>query len=73
MTVSSVDIHGVTSISVDEVLELYRSDGFNSIIHARHIKITCTDSQGGTHHHTINVYGDTAEAVDFTFTHKEEK
>ncbi len=70
MTVSSVDIHGVTSISVDEVLEL---EGFNSIIHVRHIRVTCTDSQGGTHHHTINIYGDTAEAVDFTFTHKEGK
>jgi len=70
MAVSSVSIHGVTSISVDEVLEL---EGFNGIIHARQIKITCTDPQGGTLHHTINVYGDTAEAVDFTFTHKEEK
>jgi len=70
MAVSSVSIHYVTSISVDEVLEL---EGFNGIKHARQIKITSTDPQGGTLRYTINVYGDTAEAVDFTFTHKEER
>jgi len=70
MAVSWVDIHGVTGISVDEVLEL---EGFNGIKHARQIKITSTDPQGGTLRYTINVYGDTAEAVDFTFTHKEER
>jgi len=70
MAVSSVSIHYVTSISVDEVLEL---EGFNGIIHARNIRIICKDAQGGSQHHTIAVYGDTAEAVDFTFTHKEER
>ncbi len=61
MTLSSVDrheIHDVTSISVGEVLEL---EGFNSIIHARHIKIICTDSQGGAHYHAINMYGETSD------------
>jgi len=70
MTVSSVDIHGVTSIMIDDANEL---EGCNSTVYSRHIRITCKDAQGGSHHHTITVYSDTAEAVDFTFTHKEEK
>jgi hypothetical protein len=66
MTVSSVDIHQVTSITVDSVREL-------STAHSRHITITCTDSKGGIHHYTITMYGDKAGDLDFTFTHKEEK
>jgi hypothetical protein len=66
MTVSSVDIHGVTSIMIDDAREL-------STAHSRHIRITCTDSQGGIHHYSITMYGDKAGDLDFTVTHKEEK
>jgi len=70
MTVSSIDIHDVTSISVDETCELY---GFSLVVTSRHIRITCTDSQGGIHHHTITVYGETSDNLEITVTGKEEK
>jgi hypothetical protein len=70
MTVSSVDIHGVTSIMIDDAREL---EGFNSTVYSRHIRITGKDAQGSIHHLTILVYSDKAGDLDFTFTHKEEK
>jgi hypothetical protein len=69
MTVSSVDIHGVTSIMIDDANEL---EGCNSTVYSRHIRITCKDAQGGSHHHTITVYGAKVGYLDFTFIHKEE-
>ena len=70
MTASSIDIHYVKSITVDDVNGL---EGFNSTVYSRHIKIVCKDSEGGTHYHTITVYGGAAGDLDFTFTDKEEK
>jgi len=61
MTVSSMDIHNVTEITVDEVRDL---EEFNSIIHSRHIKVRCKDQYGHIHTHTIMVYGDTISDLE---------
>ena len=70
MTASSIDIHRVKSITVDDVNGL---EGLEYIVHSRHIRIVCKDSQGNTHHHTITVYGETMSDLEITFTDKEEK
>jgi len=65
MTVSSFDIHDVTSIAIDKTREL---DGFSSGVTSRRIRITCTDSQGGIHHHTIIVYGNKDGDLEITLS-----
>jgi hypothetical protein len=70
MTVSSTDIHDVTSISVDKTREL---DGFSPVVASRHIRIISADSQGGIHHHTITVYGDKAGDLEITFNQQKKE